>query len=122
MMPDPPLPYQTVKLTLTSPSMEDVMLGTTTDKNGYFEFSYTPTEAGEWGWVVYYDANVMESLTYDASYGEWNAFTVNAPSTNEGETEPPLMAEFPMAYVYAALAVIVIVVIVFVAYFLLKRK
>jgi hypothetical protein len=43
-------------------------------------------------------------------------------STNEGETEPPLMAEFPMAYVYAALAVIVIVVIVFVAYFLLKRK
>jgi outer membrane protein assembly factor BamB len=119
---NPPLPYQTVKLTFTNPDMEDIMLETTTDKNGYFEFSYTPTAAGEWGWVAYYDANVMESLTYDASYGEWNAFTVNAPTSGGGEVQPPPTAEFPMEYVYAIVAVIIIVVVVFLAYFFLKRK
>jgi hypothetical protein len=118
----PPLPYQTVKLTFTNPDMEDIMLETTTDKNGYFEFSYTPTQVGEWGWVVYYDANVKEALTYDASYGGWNAFTVNAPATGGGEVPPPEPEGFPMEYVYAIVAVIIIVVVVAVAYFLLKGK
>jgi outer membrane protein assembly factor BamB len=129
----PGLPNQTVKLTLTSPDLQEVFLETTTDKKGYFEFSYSPTEVGEWGWVVYYDANIQDGLTYDGSYGEWNPVRVNSPTEgpsngdgngngNGNGTEPPPADGLPMEYIYAAIAVIIIVVVAVLAYFFLRKK
>jgi outer membrane protein assembly factor BamB len=120
----PPLPGATVKVSFTKPDGTDMTLDTTTDKDGYFSLSYSPTDAGEWGWVAYYDGMRRVGIQYDQAYGEWNPFTVNSPAAGGGGGggEEPASSAFPMEYVYAAIAVIVIVVVVFVAYFLLKRK
>jgi len=120
----PPLPGATVKVSFTKPDGTDMTLDTTTDKDGYFSLSYSPTDAGEWGWVAYYDGMRRVGIQYNQAYGEWNPFTVNTPAAGGGGGggEEPAPSAFPMEYVYAAIAVIVIVVVVFVAYFLLKRK
>jgi hypothetical protein len=119
----PALPNAVVKVSFTKPDGTDMTLDTTTDKDGYFSISYSPTDTGEWGWVAYYDGLRRVGIQYNQAYGEWNPFTVNSPAAG-GSTPPPSGGEegFPMEYVYAAIAVIVIVVVVFVAYFLLKRK
>lgn len=123
---NPPLPKQTVKITFSKPDGQDVTLTTTTDKNGNFEFSYSPTEAGDWGWVVYYDANVKESITYDASYGEWNPFTVTASpssvSPTPTPTPTPTPAGTPVEYIYAAVAIIAIILIAIGAYVYTRRS
>jgi len=119
----PGLPNATIKLSLTKPSGEDVPLTATTDNSGYFTFSYSPTEVGEWGWVAYYDGMRRLGITYNGAYGEWNAVSVTSPTAG-GDTEPPPPAGFPMEAVYAAIAVIVIVIVVVAigAYMFLKRK
>jgi outer membrane protein assembly factor BamB len=119
----PALPDVEIKASLTKPDGTDVSLTATTDKDGYFSFSYSPTDVGEWGWVVYYDGVRTSGLTYDQAYGEWNPFTVNSPTVAPSDqgTEPTATA-FPMEYVYAAIAIIVIVVVVFLAYFFLKGR
>jgi outer membrane protein assembly factor BamB len=120
----PGLPDAVVKISFTKPDGTDMTLDTTTDKQGYFSLSYSPSDTGEWGWVAYYDGLRRVGIQYNQAYGEWNPFTVNSPAAGgggDGGQEQP-SAGFPMEYVYAAIAVIVIVVVVFVAYFLLKRK
>lgn len=117
------LPNATINLSLTKPDGTDVSLTTTTDNRGAFSFSYSPTDVGEWGWVVYYDGETKPWISYDQAYGEWNQISVNsqsaAPSNGGNEPAP---AEFPMEYVYAAIAIIVVVVVAFLAYFFLKKK
>ena len=116
----PGLPNAPVKLSLTKPDGTDVSLTTTTDNSGEFSFSYSPTEVGEWGWVVYYEGQRMKGITYDMAYGEWNTFEVTAPGTPAGpEPEPE---GIPMEYVYVAVAAIVIVLVAVGAYIFLKRK
>ncbi len=123
----PGLPNAVVKVAITKPDGTDVSLETTTDKQGYFSISYSPTDVGEWGWVAYYEGMRRLGITYNQAYGEWTPFTVNSPtagpSNGDGNgTEPPPTAELPMEYVYAAVAVIIIVVVALLAYFFLKKK
>jgi outer membrane protein assembly factor BamB len=119
----PGLANAEVKMSLTKPDGTDVSLTTTTDEKGNFAFSYSPTEVGNWGWVVYYDGEMKPSITYDVAYGEWNPISVNSQSgTPSGDGEEPPPAALPMEVVYAVIAVIIIVVVVFLAYFFLKRK
>ena len=119
----PGLPDATIKVSFTKPDGTDVTLDTTTDKQGYFSLSYSPTDTGEWGWVAYYDGMRTLGIQYNQAYGEWNPFTVNSPAAGGGgDGGNEAQTAFPMEYVYAAIAVIVIVVVVFLAYFLLKRK
>jgi outer membrane protein assembly factor BamB len=123
----PGLPDAEVKASLTKPDGTDVALTTTTDKHGYFSFSYSPTDVGEWGWVVYYDGKRTDGLVYNGAYGEWNPFTVNShvesPSDGNGTEPPPPPPDegIPVEYIYVAVAVIVIVIVALVAYFLLKK-
>jgi outer membrane protein assembly factor BamB len=128
----PGIPDAEVQLYLTKPDGSDVSLTTTTGEDGYFEFSYSPTEVGEWGWVINFDGGVHPEVIYAAAYGEWNPFTVNSPTAgpsngngngdgNGNGTEPP-PESLPMEYVYAAIAVIIIVVVAFLAYFFLKKR
>jgi len=116
----PGLPNATIKLSLTTPGGDDVPLTATTDNSGYFSFSYSPTEVGEWGWVVYYDGMRRLGITYNGDYGEWNAFSVTSPVPPS--SEEPETGGLPMEVVYAAIAVIVIVVVVLGVYMFLKRK
>jgi outer membrane protein assembly factor BamB len=126
----PGIPNVEIELYLTKPDGSDVSLTTTTDEDGYFEFSYSPTDIGEWGWVVNFAGGVHPGLTYAPAYGEWNPFNVNSPTAgpsngngngNGNGTEPP-PAGLPMEYVYAAIAVIIIVVVAFLAYIFLRKK
>jgi hypothetical protein len=117
----PGIPNATISLSLTTPDGGDVPLTTTTDKNGDFSFSYTPTDVGEWGWVVYYGGENKPAITYTEAYGEWNPVSVTSPVSSGGDTEPET-GGLPMEAVYAAIAVIVIVVVVLGVYMFLKRK
>jgi hypothetical protein len=118
----PGVPNATINLSLTTPGGDDVPLTATTDKKGAFSFSYTPTEVGEWGWVIYYDGETKPSIAYTEAYGEWNAVSVTSPTaTGDGETPPP-ESGLPMEYVYVAVAVIVIVLVAIGVYMFLKRK
>ena len=118
------LPGATVKMSLTKPDGTDVSLEATTDKDGYFSFSYSPTDVGEWGWVVYFDGGEHPWIMYSQAYGEWTPISVNSPSAGGGSTPPPSGGEegFPLVYVYVAVAVIVIVIVAFAAYMLLRKK
>jgi outer membrane protein assembly factor BamB len=118
------LPGSTVKMSLTKPDGTDVSLEATTDKDGYFSFSYSPTDVGEWGWVVYFDGGEHPWINYAQAYGEWTPISVNSPAAGGGSSPPPSGGEegFPLVYVYVAVAVVVIVVVAFAAYMLLRKK
>jgi outer membrane protein assembly factor BamB len=119
----PGMPNVEVKLSFTKPDGSDVPLATTTDNEGYFSFSYSPTELGTWGWVVYYDGERTKGLIYNAAWGEWNVLNVTSPTTPNGEPtngEPPPEG-IPAEYIYAVVAVIAIIIIAVVAYVYVKR-
>jgi outer membrane protein assembly factor BamB len=116
------LPNATVKLSLTKPDLSDVSMETTTDANGYFSFSYSPTDVGDWGWVVYFEGGEHPYTVYNQAYGDWQAISVTSPTTS-GETQPPPSGGgIPMEYVYVAVAVIVIVLVAIGVYVFVKRK
>jgi outer membrane protein assembly factor BamB len=120
----PGMPNAEIKLSLTKPDNTDVPLTTTTDNEGYFSFSYNPTDAGKWGWVVYYEGKRTKGITYNTAYATWNEVTVTSPTTSNGEPtngEEPPPEGIPMEYIYAIIAVIAIIIIAVAAYAYMKR-
>jgi len=95
-------------------------LTTTTDQHGFFNFSYSPTQFGKWGWVVYYDGEQKPRIIYESAYSEWNIVTVTSPPSSETPPPPPKEG-IPMEYIYAIVAVIAIIIIAVAAYAYLKR-
>jgi hypothetical protein len=114
-------PNASVKLSVTKPDNTDEAFEATTDEDGYFSFSYSPTEVGDYGWVVYYDGEEKPWITYQQAYGEWTPISVTSPTASEPEA-PPDEGGIPMEYVYVAVAVIVIVLVVVGVYIFMKRK
>jgi len=113
------LPDATVKLSLTKPDGSDVSLEKTTDDKGYFSFSYSPTDVGEWHWVAYYEGEEKPWITYGEAYTEWNPLEVVSPE--ESPPPPPPEEGIPTEYVYAIVAVIAIIIIAVAAYAYMKR-
>jgi outer membrane protein assembly factor BamB len=113
----------TVNLSVTKPDNTDEAMDTTTDEDGWFEFSYSPTEVGDYGWVVYYDGEEKPWITFLQAYGEWTPISVTSP-TASGGTEPPPEngGGVPVEYVYVAVAVIVIVLVAVGVYLVMKRR
>ena len=147
----PGVPNATIKVSFTKPDMTSLNLTTTTDYLGHFSLTFNPTEAGDWGWVAYYEGQQKPSIIYDASYSQWTpvkvvtAPIVTTPTANptptptSQPTATPVQtvspeatatptataitnAGFPMDYAYAIVAIIVIVVIVVAAYMYMKAK
>jgi len=134
----PGLPNAVVVVSFTKPDMTSFNVTATTDKNGDFVVSTVPAEAGQWGWVAYYEGKRSVGITYNPVYSEWNPITVEAapvqptpeptieptptptveptvaPSPTVAPTETPA-PEADNTLVYALVAVIVIVVIAAVA-------
>ncbi len=136
----PGLPNATVHVSFTTPAQENMDLTATTDNNGYFTISCSPTELGAWGWVAYYEGSNRTGITYNEVYSEWNTISVvSAPSggssepqvtatpesTPDGTTQQPTDANtasgIPVEYIYLAVAVVVLVVIGIGAYVYNKR-
>ncbi len=145
----PGLPNATLILSVTKPDMTSVNLTTTTDKLGFFTFSYNPSVVGEYGWVAFYEGETKPAIIYNAAYSEWTPFTVVAApvqttptpvvtptptpvvtptptpvvtASPEATATPIQNAGFPMEYAYATIAVIVIAIVAVGAYVYLKGK
>ena len=120
----PGVPFEEVKVSFTKPDGSSLNLTSTTDTNGYFTVSYTPTELGNWGWVAFYEGKRTSGLTYNAAYTEFNTISVNSPSAVSPETTatPTTNLGFPVEYVYAIIAVIIIAIIAVAALLLRKKK
>jgi outer membrane protein assembly factor BamB len=118
----PQLAGEDVKVTFSGPNQTMIDRATTTDAMGLFEVSYTPTVAGDWTWMAWYEGRELSHISYTYAYGDLNSLQVvgpEAPPTN-GEEPPP--EGMPIEYVYAAVAIIAIVIILVVAYLYMKRR
>jgi outer membrane protein assembly factor BamB len=121
----PPIANAEIKASLTKPDGTDVPLTNTTDDEGLFSFSYTPTEAGEWGWVVYYEGKELPHVSYSQSYSSWNVLEVvspEEPTNGNGGVEPPPEEGIPIEYIYAIVAVVAIVIIAIVGYLYMRSR
>ncbi len=121
----PGLPNANVIVSITKPDGTSINLTDTTDKNGDFSVSYTPTEVGNWGWVAFYEGKSTNGLTYNAAYTEFNTLSVNNPSAGpsaEATATPTQNLGFPVEYAYAIIAVIIIAIIAVAAFLLRKKK
>jgi outer membrane protein assembly factor BamB len=115
-----------VLVTLIDPDLNQIDLTATTDMDGNFEVSYSPTKKGSWSWMAWYEGKDFMSHSYSEAYGEAHFVEVVSPPTEEpsngnGE-EPPPEEGIPMEYVYAIVAVIAIAIIAVAAYIYMKRK
>jgi len=115
----------TVLVTLIDPDLNQIDVTATTDMDGNFEVSYSPTKVGDWSWMAWYEGQAFMSHSYSEAFGEANFVEVTSPPTEEpngnGE-EPPPEEGIPMEYVYAIVAVIAIAVIAIAAYAYMRRK
>ena len=128
----PGLPNANVVISITKPDGTSMNLTDTTDKNGDFSVTFTPTELGNWGWVAFYEGKSTNGLTYNQAFTEFNPLSVttaqgvpnptSTPTSPQVTATPTENAGFPMEYVYAIIAVIVIVIVAIVAYVFLKSK
>jgi len=118
----PPIANAEVKASLTKPDNTDVPLTTTTDDEGLFSFSYTPTEVGEWGWVVYYEGKELAHISYSQAYSNWNVLEVASPEEPNGGVQPPPEEGIPIEYIYAIVAVVAIVIIAIVGYLYMRSR
>ena len=119
----PPISNAEVLVTVTKPDMSLVNLTATTDGMGLFEVSYTPDEAGDWGWVAWYEGKELPQVTYNPSNTEWYLLKVvseETPTNGNGEEPPP--AGIPTEYIYAIVAVVAIVIIAIVGYLYMRSR
>jgi outer membrane protein assembly factor BamB len=120
----PPIANAEIKASLTKPDGTDVPLTTTTDNDGLFSFPYTPTETGEWGWVVYYEGKELAYASYSQAYSSWNVLEVISPEepNGNGGVQPPPEEGIPIEYIYAIVAVVAIVIIAIVGYLYMRSR
>ena len=119
----PPISNAEVLVTITKPDMSLVNLTATTDGMGLFEASYTPDEAGDWGWVAWYEGKELPHVTYSPSNTEWYLLKVMSEETpTNGDVEPPPEEGIPTEYIYAIVAVVAIVIIAIVGYLYMRSR
>jgi outer membrane protein assembly factor BamB len=94
----------------------------TTDKKGEFTVTYTPTEAGTYSVMAWYEGKDMVTYSYNYAYSDEMSLKVKSeeepPNGNGEEPEEGI----PMEYVYAIVAAIAIVIIAAVGYLYMKRR
>jgi hypothetical protein len=109
----PGLANVTVKVTFTDPTGVENTLTAVTDNDGLASWTYTPTKAGTWKILTWFDG--QQFSTYGRSYAFSDeqkveaAYTITEPTGGDGDGGAG--AGIPMEYVYAAVVVVVIVII-----------
>ena len=116
----PQLADADVLVTFSGPNQTMINRTTTTDAKGLFSVTYTPTVAGNWTWMAWYEGKELSHISYTYAYGDLNSLEVVGPE--EPQEEPPPEEGIPIEYIYAAVAVIAIVIILVVAYLYMKRR
>jgi outer membrane protein assembly factor BamB len=119
--PVPGLPNASVLVTFTMPDgVTEVTESATTDNLGWASVTFTPTEAGTWKVITWYEGEDRSTFSYGYAFSDEALLEVTA-GAEETESPPPAGGEVPMEYVYAAVAVVVIVVVGLVVVLLWRR-
>jgi hypothetical protein len=123
------IPYATVNLAWVNTDGTSQQLSTTTDRQGKFNFTFTPTLAGANKWLVFFDGSTSSSGVYlpqaYSSYVSMNVVGGPTPTPSNGETATPTNngnGSIDMNYVYAIVGIIVALVVVIAIVMLLRRK
>jgi hypothetical protein len=123
---NPPLPYTSVHFTYQNPGGSTIEQTTTTDANGHFNFSITPTELGKAQWLAFFDGmQTLNGQYMNQAYMPWTTITVTSqggggtptPTPSGGGGEP-----VPMEYIIIAIVVAVIIIAVVVGLALRSRR
>jgi outer membrane protein assembly factor BamB len=141
------IPNANITVSLRGPKGEAVDVPATTDNSGVFTISYTPTSAGNWNVLAWWNGYNFGTHGYQGTQGNSASFTVVAPAT---PTPPPTQTPSPSASatptptqspttspsvvptapsgavssetVYIAIAAVVIIVVAAAAAVLLRRR
>jgi len=124
----PGIRNQPVKVSFGTPSGTRVDVSATTDAKGKFTATYTPTVAGDWTVMAWYNGTQITPITgysYSYAYGEELPLKVVTPSSGNGNGNGngngSEGAGIPVEYIYAGVAIVVIVIVVAAAYFLMRK-
>ncbi|MCW4008998.1 MAG: PQQ-binding-like beta-propeller repeat protein [Candidatus Bathyarchaeota archaeon] len=73
---NPGIPNAPITICLTKPDLTSLNVAANADALGTFELDYSPKEAGQWGWVAYFEGEMKPSIIYDETYSEYNLLNV----------------------------------------------
>jgi len=120
------VPYATVHLVWVNPDSTSEELLTTTDIEGNFNFTYTPTVAGTAQWLLYFDGSIASTgSVLGQAYSDYKTMNVMGEQTPTPETPTPTPTTgpiLPIEYVYVIVGIIVALVIVLAAVMLLRKR
>ena len=118
----PGIPNMPVLVSVGKPDATRFDLTTTTNSKGEFNVTYTPTVAGNYTLLAWFQGK--DKVTFSYNYAFSDQFTLKA--TQEASPPPPPPVEevsgIPIEYIYAAVAIVIIVIVAIVAYMWMKRK
>ncbi|MCW4024133.1 MAG: PQQ-binding-like beta-propeller repeat protein [Candidatus Bathyarchaeota archaeon] len=122
----PPLENQTVNLIWVNPDGSSEEISTTTDHEGFFNFTYTPTTSGEASWLVYFPGTELASgLNLNEAYTPYTSINVMGESTPGPESptasseSPPII---PTDYLYIIIGIIVAIIVIVAIVMLLRSR
>jgi len=123
----PVLPYQPVHLVWINQDGTSQEIVTTTDVQGNFNFTFTPTQAGNAQWLCYFPgATLSDGVSLAQAYTTYSKMNVIGVQSSPTQTESPTQSPGPVfapEYIYAIIGIIVaLIVIVAVVMLLRKRK
>jgi len=94
----------------------------TTDMKGQFTVTYTPTAAGEYSVMSWFEGEDLVTYSYNYAYSSEQSLTVGASASSAiGNNIVELAEGIPMEYVYAAVAIVAIAIIASAGYLYLKK-
>jgi outer membrane protein assembly factor BamB len=119
----PGIPNMPVLVSVGKPDSTRFDLTTTTNAKGEFSVTYTPTAAGNYTLLAWFQGK--DKVTFSYNYAFSDQFTLKATQEASPPPPPPPVEEvsgIPIEYIYAAVAIVIIVIVAIVAYMWMKRK
>jgi len=122
----PSLPYQQITFVWINEDGTSVETSTTTDLQGYFNFTYTPTKAGTATWLCYFPgATLGTGVSLSQAYTTYQTMTVIGgeitPPPTEEPTQPPGEL-LPIVYIYVIVGIIVALVVILAVVMVLRKR
>jgi outer membrane protein assembly factor BamB len=116
----PGLPLMPVLVSVGKPDGTRSDLTATTNAKGEFSVTYTPTVAGNYTLMAWFQGKDKVTYSYNYAYGD----QLPLKATMEESTPPPPPPpeeEIPIEYVLAGIAIVVIVIVLAAAYMWMRR-
>jgi len=116
----PGIPNMPVLVSVGKPDGTRSDLTATTNSKGEFSVTYTPTAAGNYTFMAWFQGKDKVTFSYNYAYGEH--LTLKATlEESPPPPPPPEEGQIPIEYVYAGIAIVIIVIVLAAAYMWMKR-